>query len=129
VIRCAANNGEGGTLALMALAHAPWTDGSVGPLFIAGAARCAFDAPSLRRPSLRDRGPNDTTLTSHHEVLRRRSCGAARCKRAAPRCHFGPVMCIWFVAIAPPGIYYIGATDDPAAFNPAYGSSSCSSTA
>src|SRR5215471_8797376 len=35
---------------------------------------------------------------------------------------FGPVMCVWFVAIALPGVYYIGT--NPAillAFNPAYG--------
>jgi KUP system potassium uptake protein len=126
------NNGEGGTLTLMALAQRAMGQGAVWvPLLgIVGAALFYGDAlitPAVSvlsaieglneyNPSF---GPFVMPLTALILMVLF-SVQARGTARVAT--FFGPVMCLWFVAIALPGLYYIAANPRILlAFNPAYG--------
>jgi KUP system potassium uptake protein len=126
------NNGEGGTLTLMALAQRALGQGAVWvPLFgIVGAA--LFYGDALITPAV--------SVLSAIEGLEQLNKGFAPFvvpltllilivlfavqARGTARvaAFFGPVMCIWFVAIALPGLYYIALHPGILlALNPYYG--------
>jgi KUP system potassium uptake protein len=126
------NNGEGGTLTLMALAQRAMGQAAVWvPAFgIIGAALFYGDAlitPAVSVLSAIEGlneynphfGPFVMPLTGLILVVLFAVQMRGTARVAA---FFGPVMCVWFVAIALPGVYYVGT--NPAillAFNPAYG--------
>jgi KUP system potassium uptake protein len=126
------NNGEGGTLTLMALAQRAMGRAAVWvPLFgIVGASLFYGDAlitPAVSvlsaieglkeyNPSF---GPFVVPLTALILVVLFAVQARGTARVAA---FFGPVMMLWFVAIALPGLYYIGKNPGILlAFNPAYG--------
>jgi KUP system potassium uptake protein len=126
------NNGEGGTLTLMALAQRAMGQAAVWvPLFgIVGAALFYGDAlitPAVSVLSAIEGldeynpvfGPVVVPLTAIILIVlfSVQMRGTARVAVV-----FGPVMCAWFVAIALPGFYYVGANPKILlAFNPTYG--------
>src|SRR5262249_37898276 len=126
------NNGEGGTLTLMALAQRAMGQAAVWvPMFgIVGAA--LFYGDALITPAVSvlsavggveqfHKGPapfggpvNALILIVLFSVQAR---GTARVAA-----FFGPIMCIWFIAIAVPGVYYIAVHPRILfALNPYYG--------
>jgi KUP system potassium uptake protein len=126
------NNGEGGTLTLMALAQRAMGQGAVWvPLFgIVGAALFYGDAlitPAVSVLSaiegLNEYNPHFGPFVMPLAGLILVVLFAVQMRGTARMAaFFGPVMCVWFVAIALPGIYYI--CTNPRillAFNPAYG--------
>ena len=126
------NNGEGGTLTLMALAQRAMGQTAVWvPLFgIVGAALFYGDAlitPAVSVLSaiegLNEYNPRFGPFVMPLTALILIVLFAVQMRGTARvAAFFGPVMCVWFVAIALPGVYYIGT--NPAillAFNPAYG--------
>src|SRR5690242_4375075 len=126
------NNGEGGTLTLMALAQRAMGQTAVWvPLFgIVGAALFYGDAlitPAVSVLSAIEGldeynpvfGPVVVPLTAIILIVlfSVQMRGTARVAVV-----FGPVMCVWFVAIALPGFYYVGVNPKILlAFNPVYG--------
>ena len=126
------NKGEGGTLTLMALAQRAMGQAAVWvPLFgIVGAA--LFYGDALITPAVSvlaaiegleqlNRGfePFVVPLTALVLIVLFAVQARGTARVAA---FFGPVMCVWFVAIALPGVYYI--VHNPRillALNPAYG--------
>jgi len=126
------NKGEGGTLTLMALAQRAMGQGAVWvPLFgIVGAALFYGDAlitPAVSVLSAIEGlneynphfGPFVMPLTGLILVVLFAVQMRGTARVAA---FFGPVMCVWFIVIALPGIYYIGTTPRILfALNPAYG--------
>jgi KUP system potassium uptake protein len=126
------NNGEGGTLTLMALAQRALGKAAVWvPLFgIVGAALFYGDAlitPAVSVLSAVEGlneynptfGPFVVPLTAVI-LIGLFSVQARGTARVAA--FFGPVMVLWFVAIALPGLYYIAKSPGILlAFNPAYG--------
>jgi KUP system potassium uptake protein len=126
------NNGEGGTLTLMALAQRAIGSGAVWvPLLgIAGAALFYGDAlitPAVSVLSAIEGmeqinsglGSFVIPLTGIVLIVLFSTQGRGTARVAAL---FGPVMCVWFVAIALPGIYYV--VKSPGilnALNPYYG--------
>src|ERR1700745_1375091 len=126
------NNGEGGTLTLMALAQRAMGQAAVWvPLFgIVGAALFYGDAlitPAVSVLSaiegLNEYNPAFGPFVMPLAALILIVLFAVQMRGTARvAAFFGPVMCVWFVAIALPGIYYIGTTPTILlAFNPAYG--------
>ncbi len=126
------NNGEGGTLTLMALAQRAMGQAAVWvPAFgIVGAALFYGDAlitPAVSVLSaiegLNEYNPHFGPFVMPLAGLILVILFAVQMRGTARvAAFFGPVMCVWFVAIALPGVYYIGT--NPAillAFNPAYG--------
>jgi KUP system potassium uptake protein len=126
------NNGEGGTLTLMALAQRAMGQAAVWvPAFgIVGAALFYGDAlitPAVSVLSaiegLNEYNPHFGPFVMPLAGLILVILFAVQMRGTARvAAFFGPVMCVWFVAIALPGLYYIGT--NPAillAFNPAYG--------
>jgi KUP system potassium uptake protein len=126
------NNGEGGTLTLMALAQramgqtAVWVPllGIVGAALFYGDALItpavsvlsAIEGLDEYNPAF---GPFVVPLTALVLVVLFAVQARGTARVAA---FFGPVMTVWFIAIALPGIYHVG--KNPAvllAFNPAYG--------
>jgi KUP system potassium uptake protein len=126
------NNGEGGTLTLMALAQRAMGNAAVWvPLFgIVGAALFYGDAlitPAVSVLSAIEGlneynpvwGPFVVPLTAVILIVLF-SVQARGTARVAT--FFGPVMCAWFIAIALPGLYHIAISPRILlAFNPAYG--------
>jgi len=126
------NNGEGGTLTLMALAQRAMGQSAVWvPLFgIVGAALFYGDAlitPAVSVLSAIEGlneynphfGPFVMPLTGLILIVLFAVQMRGTARVAA---FFGPVMCLWFVAIALPGLYYIGTNPRILlAFNPVYG--------
>ncbi len=126
------NNGEGGTLTLMALAQRALGRAAVWvPLFgIVGAALFYGDAlitPAVSVLSAIEGlneynptfGPFVVPLTALILIVLFSVQARGTARVAA---FFGPVMMVWFVAIALPGIYYIAKSPGILlAFNPAYG--------
>ncbi len=126
------NNGEGGTLTLMALAQRAMGQGAIWvPLFgIVGAA--LFYGDALITPAVsvlsaieglneynRAFDPYVVPLTGLILIVLFSVQARGTASVAA---FFGPVMCLWFVVIAVPGLYYIAANPGILlAFNPAYG--------
>jgi KUP system potassium uptake protein len=126
------NNGEGGTLTLMALAQRALGQAAVWvPLLgIIGAALFYGDAlitPAVSVLSaiegLNEYNPAFGPFVVPLAALILIVLFAVQMRGTARvAAFFGPVMCLWFVAIALPGIYYIGTTPMILlAFNPAYG--------
>src|ERR1700722_4460630 len=126
------NNGEGGTLTLMALAQRAMGQAAVWvPLFgIVGAALFYGDAlitPAVSVLSAIEGlneynpafGPFVVPLTALILVV----LFAVQARgTASVATFFGPVMMLWFIAIALPGLYYIAKNPGILlAFNPAYG--------
>jgi len=126
------NNGEGGTLTLMALAQRAMGQAAVWvPLLgIVGAALFYGDAlitPAVSVLSAIEGlneynsafGPFVVPLTALILIVLFAVQMRGTARVAA---FFGPVMCVWFVAIALPGLYYIGTNPRILlAFNPVYG--------
>ncbi len=130
VLLRADNNGEGGTLTLMALAqramHSNWVVllGIIGAALFFGDALItpaisvlsAIEGLNIATPAF-DPYVVPLTLVILVALFSVQSHGTA-----SVATFFGPVMCVWFVAIAASGIYHVAA--DPhvlLAFNPAYG--------
>jgi KUP system potassium uptake protein len=126
------NNGEGGTLTLMALAQRAMGHTAVWvPLFgIIGAALFYGDAlitPAISVLSaiegLNEYNPVFGPFVMPLAGLILIALFAVQVRGTARvAAFFGPVTAVWFIAIALPGLYYIGT--DPSillAFNPAYG--------
>ena len=126
------NNGEGGTLALMALAQHAIGRG-VPIIFLFGVISAAlFYGDAIITPAISvlsaieglklatpafDHYVVPLTLIILISLFLVQSKGTAKVAAL-----FGPIMTIWFVAIALPGLFYIA--DDPgilAAINPVYG--------
>jgi KUP system potassium uptake protein len=126
------NNGEGGTLTLMALAQRAMGPGAVWvPLFgIVGASLFYGDAlitPAVSVLSAIEGlneynpafGPYVVPLTAVILIVLFAVQARGTARVAA---FFGPVMCVWFIVIALPGLYYVAASPGILkAFNPAYG--------
>jgi len=125
------NNGEGGTLSLMALARSALGRGAVS-IFVLGVIGAAlFYGDAIITPAISvlsavegleiiepDLAPFVVPLTLAIIVVLFlvQSHGTARMAR-----YFGPITAVWFIAMAVAGLYNIG--DDPAvlrAFNPWY---------
>ena len=126
------NKGEGGTLTLMALAQRAMGQGAVWvPLFgIVGAALFYGDAlitPAVSVLSaiegLNEYNPHFGPFVMPLAGLILVVLFAVQMRGTARvAAFFGPVMCVWFIVIALPGIYYIGTTPRILlALNPAYG--------
>ncbi len=130
VLLRADNNGEGGTLTLMALAqramHSNWVVllGIIGAALFFGDALItpaisvlsAIEGLNIATPAF-DPYVVPLTLVILVALFSVQSHGTA-----SVATFFGPVMCVWFVAIAASGIYHVAA--DPhvlLAFNPVYG--------
>ena len=126
------NHGEGGTLALMALAQRTVGRGG-GIVFLLGVISAAlFYGDAVITPAISvlsaieglklatsDIGPYVVPLTM---VILIALFLAQSKGTAAVATLFGPIMIVWFVAIALPGIYYIvGNPKILAAINPLYG--------
>src|SRR5712675_301280 len=126
------NNGEGGTLALMALAQRTVGRGG-GIVFLLGVVSAAlFYGDAVITPAISvlsaieglklatpDIGPYVVPLTMIILI----ALFLAQSKgTAAVAALFGPVMIIWFIVIALPGVYYIaGNPKILAAINPLHG--------
>src|SRR5262245_19456650 len=126
------NNGEGGTLTLMALAQRAMGQGAVWVpmLGIVGAALFYGDAlitPAISVLSaiegLNEYNPAFGPFVMPLAGLILVALFAVQMRGTARvAAFFGPVTTVWFIAIALPGVYYIGANPSILlAFNPAYG--------
>jgi KUP system potassium uptake protein len=126
------NNGEGGTLTLMALAQRAMGQGAVWiPLLgIVGASLFYGDAlitPAVSVLSaiegLNEYNPSFGPFVMPLAAVILMVLFSVQARGTARvAAFFGPVMCVWFVAIALPGLYYIAANPRILlAFNPAYG--------
>ena len=126
------NNGEGGTLSLTALAQRVLGRRTPLVLLLGTIGASMFLGDSVITPAISVlsavEGLNLVTTTAEHHVIGITLVilftlfAVQRRGTASVAAFFGPVMCVWFVAIALPGVYYIGT--NPAillAFNPAYG--------
>jgi KUP system potassium uptake protein len=126
------NNGEGGTLTLMALAQRAMGQAAVWvPLLgIVGAALFLGDALITPAVSVLSAIEGLEQLNTGFEpyvvpltcliLVALFSVQARGTARVAS--FFGPVMCLWFIAIALPGFYYIGTNPRILlALNPVYG--------
>src|SRR5215467_3166842 len=132
VLLRADNNGEGGTLALMALAQRVTGRLQVAIVFLGIVGAALFFGDSLITPAVSVLAAVEGLKVETHAfdpyvvpftvvilvaLFAVQSRGTARVAS-----FFGPVMTVWFVAIVVPALYYIAS--DPSvllAFNPVYG--------
>jgi KUP system potassium uptake protein len=126
------NNGEGGTLTLMALAQRAMGERAVWVPMLGVIGAALFYGDALITPAVsvlsaieglneynRAFDPYVVPLTAL--ILIALFSVQAR-GTASVATFFGPVMCLWFILIAVPGLYYIAANPGIlAAFNPFYG--------
>src|SRR3981081_917982 len=126
------NNGEGGTLTLMALAQRALGERAVWVPMLGIVGAALFYGDALITPAVsvlsaieglteynRAFDPYVVPLTAI--ILIALFSVQAR-GTASVAAFFGPVMCLWFILIALPGLYYIAANPGIlSAFNPFYG--------
>jgi len=126
------NNGEGGTLALMALAQRAIGKGNAVMVFLGIASAALFYGDAVITPAisvlsaiegLKLATPAFNPYIVPLTVIILVALFAVQSKGTAKvAAFFGPIMTVWFVAIALPGLYYIaGNPGILRALNPAHG--------
>jgi KUP system potassium uptake protein len=126
------NNGEGGTLTLMALAQRAMGQGAVWVPLLGIVGASLFYGDALITPAvsvlsaiegLNEYNPSFGPFVMPLAAVILMMLFSVQARGTARvAAFFGPVMCVWFVAIALPGLYYIAANPGILlAFNPAYG--------
>jgi KUP system potassium uptake protein len=126
------NNGEGGTLALMALAQRALGKGNAVVVFLGVTSAALFYGDAVITPAisvlsaiegLKLATPNFNPYIVPLTIIILVALFAAQSKGTAKvAAFFGPIMTVWFIAIALPGLYYIaGNPGILRALNPIYG--------
>src|SRR6202163_3999017 len=126
------NNGEGGTLTLMALAQRALGQGAIWVPLLGIVGASLFYGDALITPAvsvlsaiegLNEYNPSFGPFVMPLAAMILMVLFSVQARGTARvAAFFGPVMCLWFVVIALPGLYYIAANPRILlAFNPVYG--------